>query len=94
MGAATSIIRSDGLLVVLHQCQQPRRTRGATTARDKLGQSRYRKAELETQSGEAEPVSAFGCAQTQMASFLCGYPARAGSVHAFLPAERSGGAWG
>lgn len=49
---------------------------------------------LETQSGEAEPVSVFGCAQTQMASFLCGYSAQAGLVHAFLPAERSGGARG
>lgn len=49
---------------------------------------------LETQSGEAELVSVFGCVQTQMASFLCGYAAQAGLVHAFLPAERSGGAQG
>lgn len=49
---------------------------------------------LETRDGEAEAASAFGCAQTQMASFLCGYPAQAGLVHAFLPAERSGGARG
>lgn len=44
-------------------------------------------------NGAAELLSVFGCAQPQMAQFLCGYAARAGWVRALVPAERSDCGW-
>lgn len=89
MGATITSARSDVLLVVPHCCQQLGRDSGAIGARHKLAPKCCWK-----QRGEAELVSAFGCVQTEVASFLPAHPTRAGCTGAPLPLETASGAWG